>query len=163
MTPQIYRSDLVSDLEPPHAMCSAIGGSSSLRDAGRRQPMSLNQVIREANITWHGVRLNDPDWRPSSHSIAFTAWSARDGVLLHVILNAFWEPLVFELPKAPGGSPLHRWIDAFLDSPDEITDWMQAPLVADATYRAEARSVVVLIAGLELRRPAGMDAALAPV
>ncbi len=101
MTPQIYRSDLVSDLEPPHAMCSAIGGSSSLRDAGRRQPMSLNQVIREANITWHGVRLNDPDWRPSSHSIAFTAWSARDGVLLHVILNAFWEPLVFELPKPP--------------------------------------------------------------
>jgi len=41
------------------------------------------------------------------------------------------EPLVFELPKAPGGSPWHRWIDAFLDSPDDITDWMQAPLVAD--------------------------------
>jgi len=48
-------------------------------------------------------------------------------------------------------------------APDDITDWMQAPLVADTTYRAEARSVVVLIAGLEPRRPAGMDAALAPV
>jgi len=64
----------------------------------------------------------------------------------------FWEPLVFELPKAPGGSPWHRWIDAFLDSPDDITDWMQAPLVAGTTYRAEARSVVVLNAGLEPRR-----------
>jgi len=29
---------------------------------------------------------------------------------------------------------------------------MQAPLVADMTYRAEARSVVVLNAGLEPRR-----------
>jgi hypothetical protein len=28
--------------------------------------MTLNEAIRDANVTWHGVLLNEPDWRPSS-------------------------------------------------------------------------------------------------
>ena len=27
-----------------------------------RQRMTLNELIREANKAWHGVRLNQPDW-----------------------------------------------------------------------------------------------------
>ena len=67
---------------------------------------------------------------------------------LHVILNAYSEPLEFELPRAPW----RRWIDTFLDSPNDIVDWHHAPAVAGHRYRAEPRSVVVLFTGLEPER-----------
>jgi isoamylase len=128
------------------------------RNFGAR--MTLNQVIRDANVTWHGVMLNEPDWRPFSHSVAFTVWSREGEVLVHVILNAYWEPLAFELPLPPQGhGPWRRWIDTFLDPPGDIIDWMQAPLVAGTTYQAQPRSVVALIAAVAPQRPVGMDAA----
>ena len=72
---------------------------------------------------------------------------AEDRLLAHAILNAYWEPLKFELP-APSGesSSWRRWIDTALDSPDDITPWEVAPLVPGRVYQAEARSVVVLFA-----------------
>src|SRR4030095_1021620 len=45
-----------------------------LRDVEHeRRGVPLNQLIRDAAITWHGVSLGQPDWRPSSHSVDFTA------------------------------------------------------------------------------------------
>ena len=69
---------------------------------------------------------------------------------MHLILNAYWEPLEFELPSVSddGRRAWRRWIDTFLDSPDDIVDWERAPLVTGHTYRAEPRSVVLLFAGL---------------
>ena len=112
------------------------------------QGVTLEQLIRQADITWHGVRLNEPDWRDSSHSVAFTARFTKNRMFFHVILNAYWEPLQFELPSLADGarSPWRRWIDTFLDSPHDIVDWEQAPAVPGLTYRAEPRSVVVLFA-----------------
>ena len=119
------------------------------RDAEReRQRLVLSQLIRQADITWHGVSLDRPDWRPSSHSLALTAKLTIDRVSVHVILNAYREPLEFELPRAPW----RRWIDTFLDSPNDIVDWHHAPAVAGPRYRAEPRSVVVLFTGLEPER-----------
>jgi len=39
-----------------------------------------------------------------------------------VILNAYWEPLDFELPPAGngGGNPWHRWIDTARETPNDI-------------------------------------------
>ena len=62
--------------------------------------MSLNRIIREANKAWHGIRLNHPDWSDHSRSLAFTAEIRKNKLLFHVILNAYWEPLDFELPPA---------------------------------------------------------------
>ncbi len=100
---------------------------------------------------WHGVKLHEPDWGYRSHSVSFTTTVASESVRIQVILNAYWEPLVFELPPgaSAGAAPWRRWIDTFLDSPQDIVDWAQAPLVAGDSYRLEARSVVVLFAGLE--------------
>ena len=72
-------------------------------------------------------------------------------MLFHVILNAYWERLEFELPSLSSGTrdPWLRWIDTFLDSPHDIVDWEQAPSVPGPAYRAELRSVVVLFAGLD--------------
>src|SRR5262249_51881718 len=104
---------------------------------GQRRPMTLTQLLREANRTWRGVRLHQPDWRDCSRSLAVTAEIPPARLRLHVILNAYWEPLAFELPP-PG--PWRRRIDTFLDSPNDIVDWQAAPVVPDGAYRAEARS-----------------------
>jgi glycogen operon protein len=120
-----------------------------LRDAGHeRQRMSLNRLIAEANKAWHGVRLNQPDWSDHSHSVAFTVELRQEKILLHLILNAYWEPLDFELPPAgnDASTAWRRWIDTALDSPNDIVPWREAPTVPELTYRAEARSVVALYA-----------------
>jgi isoamylase len=126
-----------------------------LRDVEyERQRVALNQLLRQADIAWHGVKLGQPDWSNSSHSVAFALRSMMERTLYHVILNAYWEPLEFELPSAADGgrSPWRRWVDTFLDSPHDIVERAQAPLVPGHTYRAEPRSVVVLFAGLEPER-----------
>ena len=100
-------------------------------------------MIEQANKAWHGVKLDQPDWGDGSHSVAFGAELRREGLLFHFILNAYWEPLEFELPKLEGQT-WRRWIDTSLDSPDDIVPWEQAPPLNGPTYRVGDRSVVIL-------------------
>ena len=133
-----------------HRFVSRLNARRALRDIEyERQRTALNDLIRQADITWHGVKLDRPDWSPSSHSIAFTATVTTDAVSFHAIFNAYWEPLEFELPGVGHGRPWRRWIDTFLDSPDDIVEWEVAPPVPSPRYRAEPRSVVVLLADLD--------------
>jgi isoamylase len=111
-----------------------------------RRRLSLAQVLRDTNYAWHGVHLNQPDWSPYSHSIAVGGELKGEGVRTHMILNAYWEPLEFELPTLTSGK-WRRWIDTALDAPHEICEWGAEVAVPAAIYRAGARSVVVLIAG----------------
>jgi isoamylase len=114
------------------------------------QRESLCQLLRESKRNWHGVKLNQPDWSPSSHSLAITAEVVKDVRLFHMIFNAYWEPLDFELPPLDQhyGPVWRRWIDTSLDAPSDIVPWQSAPAVNSVTYRAEARSTVVLFADL---------------
>ena len=66
--------------------------------------MSLSQVLREAKHAWHGVKLNQPDWSPVSHTLAIGAELKNEGLLLYIILNAYCEALDFELPAVPNGT-----------------------------------------------------------
>jgi isoamylase len=121
-----------------------------LRDAEpERQRVSLNQLLRGVNLAWHGVKLNQPDWSEHSHSIAFTAELRKERLLFHVILNAYWQPLDFELPRldSAGENPWRRWIDTALDSQHDIIEWETVEPVPGYVYGAEARSVVVLLVG----------------
>jgi glycogen operon protein len=114
-----------------------------------RRRVSLNQFLRDAKHAWHGVRLNQPDWRSDSRSLAFGAELKTHGLYLHLILNSYWEPLDFELPVLrEGAETWRRWIDTALVPPNEIVEWNASPRVQGLTYRAGARSVVVLGAGL---------------
>jgi isoamylase len=116
-----------------------------------RRRLSLNQLLEAAKKSWHGVKLNQPDWGASSHSLAFSAELAKEGLLFHLILNAYWEPLEFELPlvEQDNGNGWRRWVDTGLNSPQDIVEWQTAPLVPSHSYRAEPRSVVMLYASLE--------------
>jgi isoamylase len=140
-----------------HRFVSVLNARRVLRDVEHEEKrVPLNQLLLQEDITWHGVKLGEPDWRHSSHSLAFTVKLTMDRTHYHIILNAYWEPLEFELPPVAGGArhPWRRWIDTFLDAPHDIVEWEHAPSVPGYIYRAEPRSVVVLFARLEPERQA---------
>jgi len=132
-----------------HRFVKLLNARRILRDVEHeRQRVTLNQMIRQSNKAWHGVRLNHPDWSSNSHSISFSAEIRKGKMLFHMILNGYWEPLDFELPLvgSKGGEPWRRWIDTSLESPHDIVEWQTSPPVTGNTYRADARSVVMLFA-----------------
>jgi isoamylase len=105
--------------------------------------LSLNQLLARALKTWHGVKIGQPDWSSSSHSIALSAHLPHENVITHLIFNAYWEPLEFELPDGNRG-PWKRWIDTALDAPNDIVPWQDAPAVLGSRYVAGPRSIVSL-------------------
>jgi glycogen operon protein len=116
------------------------------RDVAHEQErVSLSDMLAMSNLVWHGTRLNQPDWGADSHSVALGAELRNDGLAFHLILNAHWEPLEFELPPPDGHGPWRRWIDTSRRSPDDIVEMQSAPLVNDGRYRAGPRSVVMFV------------------
>ncbi|MEW5869452.1 MAG: glycogen debranching protein GlgX [Chloroflexota bacterium] len=100
----------------------------------------------QPRLTWHGVRLGEPDWGKDSHSLAFTLYHAGYGDRLHIMMNAYWEPLAFELPPLPPGFNWHRMLDTSFPSPDDFHCPSDAPVVGHHQYQVDTRSAVMLIA-----------------
>jgi len=125
------------------------------RDSVKELSMTLNQLLAGARFEWHGVRLGHPDWGSDSHSIALTSWSMSGRVVIHLMVNAWREPLGFELPptsELPGGR-WHRWLDTSLASPADIVPLDDVPAVESGTYQLPPHALAVVIA----RVPAGAD------
>jgi glycogen operon protein len=112
------------------------------------QESSLSEILRRADIQPHGVRLNEPDLRARSHSLAVTVRGPGGTALFHVMFNAYWEPLRFELPRPGSGTrqTWRRWIDTYREAPDDVCDEALAPVVEATSYMVEPRSLVVLFA-----------------
>jgi glycogen operon protein len=109
--------------------------------------LSLNQVLRQRKIHWHGVKLDQPDWSEWSHSLALETAADDQAPRYYAIFNAYHQPLDFELPPpGPGRSAWRRWIDTALESPEDILDLAEAPEVQAHAYRVAAHSVAVLAA-----------------
>lgn len=110
--------------------------------------LTLNQLLQQARIQWHGIMLNEPDWSDDSHSIAMTAWSLRGRFVIHCMINAYWGQLTFQIPTVPAtfGDYWYRWIDTSLESPDDILSLNEAPVVKDSSYLVQPRSIAALIA-----------------
>jgi isoamylase len=126
-----------------HRFVTVLAARRLLRDVEHEnRRMTLTQLIADATKAWHGVKLGEPDWGEHSHSIAFTAELKNEQMLVHLILNAYWGALDFELPSVVGS--WRRWIDTSLSTPQDIVEWQEAPTLSDSTYRAGPRSVVVL-------------------
>jgi len=113
-----------------------------------RQRISLNRLLRGANLTWHSLKVGQPDWSMSSHSVALTVEMRDERLTVHLIANAYWEALDFELPQVGGPSvaPWRRWINTALDPPQDIVHWEAALPAPSFAIRAEPRSVIVLFA-----------------
>ncbi|MHB8837217.1 MAG: glycogen debranching protein GlgX [Candidatus Methylomirabilia bacterium] len=107
--------------------------------------LSLNRLLCQARVHWHGVRLNAPDWGGDSHAVAATIESLSGRITYYLILNAFWEALDFELPHPMAGEEgWRRLMDTGLDGGEEICRWGETALVSAPSYRAESRSIVLL-------------------
>ena len=124
----------------------------------------LNRIIRQCHIfqeehilsstysstkpyiTWHGTRIAKPDFNQNSHTLAFTLTHPGFGEKLHIILNAYWEALDFELPKLKNPLLWHRISDTYLDSPDDFCEPDGSPALNERFYRVQPRSSVILMA-----------------
>ena len=150
---------LLSNHADVHRFVKLLLARRTLRSVDREQRrVSLNQLLLHARHSWHGVKPGQPDWNGNSHSLAFEADLLEQGLSLYVILNAYWEPLDFELPRGQGS--WHRWIDTALETPMDIVEWNAAPPVSGATYRAGPRSVVVLGSGRALEEALAAESQL---
>jgi len=107
-------------------------------------------------MEWHGVRAGQPDWSYESHSLAVRIeWEGTDPTL-YLALNAYWEPLTFELPpRRDGQARWRRCIDTSRAPPHDICFDPEAPLVAAAAVVVEPRSVAAF---LETRAPIAAEA-----
>jgi glycogen operon protein len=114
------------------------------------EPLNLNQLLADARLDWHGVKLGHPDWADNSHSLAFTLRTLHSRFLLHVMMNAYWEPLEFEVPSAddPEASAWRRCIDTAAPPPADVPAWTDAPRLETLHCVVQPRSLVLLAARL---------------
>jgi glycogen operon protein len=107
---------------------------------------TLSELLLQQPIEWHGIMLNSPDWSDQSHTLAGTVRLLGYHLKLHLMVNAYWESLDFQLPRLE--NPHDSWrrcVDTFLDAPDDICEWGDAPPVPGWAYRVQPRSVVLLL------------------
>jgi glycogen operon protein len=118
----------------------------AVKDSG----LSLNQLMALGRVQWHGVRLNRPDWSADSHTLAFTVNSVHGRFRLHMMINAYWEPLTFAVPpvEAPRQGPWQKLMDTALAMPDDIHEFLKGPVHEAASYTVQARAMAALVAPL---------------
>lgn len=98
-------------------------------------------------MSWHGVKLDQPDWSENSHSIGLLFCNAPDDQDIYIIANAYWKPLVFELPKLQSGEKWRLAINTALKTPDDIHAPGKEKAGEDQKkVDVQPRSIVVLVA-----------------
>jgi isoamylase len=123
-----------------------IAFTQSLELFRQRNTIAISYTSEKPHVVWHGVALGLPDWSENSHSLAFSLEHPSVGERLHIMLNAYWEPLLFELPAPDGGKSWRRIIDTSLATPLDIASGTDAFEVTSDRYAIEPRSVAVLMA-----------------
>ncbi len=100
------------------------------------------------SVTWHGVEPETPDWSFESRSLALQLSDTTDKKQrdIYVVANSYWELLEFKLPYLKGNQRWHRVIDTTLESPRDIAEPGEEPVINPrSSYKVGPRSVVVLL------------------
>ncbi len=119
--------------------------SRSLRILQDDRYWAATNPERAGDISWHGMRLGQPDWSPRSRALAFTLAHPDGDEHLHVMANAGAQGLSFELPPPPGG---RRWltvVDTARPSPGDIAGPDAPAPPAEAPVKVAPHSIVVLL------------------
>jgi glycogen operon protein len=95
-------------------------------------------------ILFQGREVGKPEWGDEVRWLAWTLADPKRHTLLHIMANAFWEPLEFELPALDPGRFWQRIIDTAAEPPLEIQRGSSAPEVLGSSLLVEARSISVL-------------------
>ncbi len=121
--------------------------TQSLRLFRQERILKMNYDPHRPHIIWHGVHLGQPDWGYDSHCLAFTLCHPQANESLHVMLNAYWQPLEFELPPLATNENWYQIVDTSKPSPNDIFNSQGAIAVSGDKYQLMDRSAVILIAG----------------
>ena len=107
---------------------------------------NLLDLLANASLEWSGVTVGGPDLSETSRSVAVTLRAASGA--LHLVFNAYWDPLDFELPGLdPSLDGWRRIVDTSLGAPDDLaTTFTEAVPITTPAYHAEARSIVIVAA-----------------
>ena len=109
------------------------------------QPSFYSGAVSERgvrDITWHGTILNSPGFTdPTARALGCTIAGIRGTADLHVMMNMFWEPLVFEVPTY---STWRVAVDTYADSPHDIADSGSEPPFTERRCTVQPRSIIVL-------------------
>jgi len=111
-----------------------------------RLDLTLNELIARHRVEWHGIALGEPDWSDTSHSLAATFHFYDDQLALHLMINAYWEPLTFAIP--PLDERYSSWrccVDTFRPPPHDARAWSDAETVRGAAVVVQPRSIAVLV------------------
>ena len=104
--------------------------------------LSREQFINR--VTWHGIKVGDPDWTGMSRTLAFQLHGLHRQPDFFVLFNAHWEWQKFMLPPHAGQLRWHRLIDTNLPTPEKT--------IVEGSWRAvRVRPVEHYNAALRLR------------
>jgi glycogen operon protein len=96
-------------------------------------------------LAWHGITLHGQTWKKDSHTLAFELYSPQGQEHLHIVFNAYWQTLTFEVPPLKYGKSWHLIVDTAKEAPHDFYYPEQAPVVYHFKYQVESRSCVVLM------------------
>jgi isoamylase len=115
---------------------------------GRSDSDSLLALLQKVNVKFGGVKAGELDDGYTSHALSLARSSPGGGEHFYLMVNAYWEPLEFELPPVPDRSEARwrLWIDTSHRAPEDIHRWDEAPLLKENVYRVGPRSIVALFA-----------------
>jgi glycogen operon protein len=119
---------------------------TALMIALRKRYFAISREQFVNRVTWHGLRVGDPDWTGLSRALAFQmhGWHGQPG--FYVMCNASWNAQKFHLPPLDGQWRWKRIVDTNLPSPDDIVEEKQAVSLHPADhYIVAPRSTVILI------------------
>jgi glycogen operon protein len=95
------------------------------------------------DVFWHGVETGNPDWGDSSRSLAFELFHLEHDDRLYVALNAWKEPLTFEVPIPPPGLEWGLLIDTSRAAPEDFQD-PPAPIADESSLTVAPYGACVL-------------------
>jgi len=109
-------------------------------------PIALEDYLRNAQIKWHGIKLDQPDWGRESHSVAMALHNHALNQVRYIAVNASWKLLDFELPPMDDkkSSGWLRMVDTSLPSPFDVAEASSGIRVDGNRYLVNPRSIVML-------------------
>jgi glycogen operon protein len=103
-----------------------------------------------SRVTWHGVKLFEPDWSAHGRTLALHLHGRQGQPSFHILFNAHWEHRGFQVPHADGGGRWRRLVDTSLPSPHDVVEEKDAVVLQPSDhYVLTPRSAVILISTRE--------------
>src|SRR5262249_5097897 len=114
----------------------------------RKKYFALSREQFVNRVTWHGLKIGEPDWTGQNRVLAFQLHGWHGQPDFYVLFNANWEWQRCQLPPRDGQWRWKRLVDTNLQPPDDIVEINDAIALRPGDhYVASPRSAVILVAG----------------